>query len=121
MALVLVVEDDAALRSVIETALKDEGYEVVACSNGADALDVLKQHPVDAILLDLAMPVMDGYEFRRAQLRRREIRNVPVLVLSAGTRLSTLPPAFDAAAVLAKPFDVGTLLDVVGRLTKAAR
>src|SRR5207249_1817499 len=60
---VLVVEDEAAIRGALIEALADEGYDTVAAANGAIALDVVREAPPDVIILDLMMPVMDGWQF----------------------------------------------------------
>ncbi|HPL27936.1 MAG TPA: response regulator, partial [Anaerolineae bacterium] len=58
---ILVVDDDATIRELIELALTDEGYEIIAARNGAEALAVVGAAPVDLILLDIRMPIMDGW------------------------------------------------------------
>ena len=69
MSCILVVEDDRVVREVVSDALVDAGYAVASAADGADALDQLHDHPADAILLDLMMPVMDGWTFRAEQQR----------------------------------------------------
>ncbi|MGH2500106.1 MAG: response regulator [Candidatus Limnocylindria bacterium] len=105
---VLAVDDDPALRRFYAALLNEEGHEVALAANGAEALAHLDWLP-DLILLDLMMPVMDGYEFLRRLRQTPRGRDVPVLVLSAaiapGRR--TVP---GAQAYLRKPFDFGTLV-----------
>jgi CheY-like chemotaxis protein len=83
-AVILLVEDEPAIREVIEAVLESEGYRVVSTVNGADALDVLRGglRPC-MIILDLMMPVMDGWEFRMAQLRDAELLKIPTVVYTA--------------------------------------
>lgn len=83
-AVILLVEDEAAIREVIEAVLEAEGYRVVSTTNGADALDVLRGglRPC-MIILDLMMPVMDGWEFRTAQLRDSDLLKIPTVVYTA--------------------------------------
>jgi CheY-like chemotaxis protein len=81
---VLIVEDDADLREMMERMLHLEGFAPLTAPNGQAALEVLLAGaPVKAILLDLMMPVMDGWEFRRQQLANPRIAAIPVVVMSA--------------------------------------
>jgi Amt family ammonium transporter len=80
---VLIVEDDEAARALMERTLHAEGYTVLTASNGAEGLDVIRDHHVDLILLDLMMPVMDGFSFV-AELRQDSKRSgIPVIVVTA--------------------------------------
>ena len=83
-AVILLVEDEAAIREVIEAVLEAEGYRVVSTVDGADALDVLRDglRPC-MIILDLMMPVMDGWEFRAAQMRDPDLLKIPTVVYTA--------------------------------------
>lgn len=117
---VLVVEDDPTIRQLLGDALIDEGYIVTNAANGQEALDALGlQHPdaPGAIILDLMMPVMDGWSFRAEQLQRGLAPNTPVIVLSASRRVLTSTDELMAKVVLPKPFDLGELLDVVAAAT----
>ncbi len=118
-ARILVVDDDPCIRTALAEVLEDEGYQVACASNGAEALDQL-QHDDDApslIVLDLMMPVMDGWAFRCAQRSDPRLSGIPVLVLSAVNRPEALygePLGEDG--FLAKPFELQRLLDVGHRL-----
>lgn len=116
-ARILLVEDDPALRATLAEVLEERGYEVHCAGNGRQALDALGHAPVPAaILLDLAMPVMDGWAFRRAQQRDPRLAAIPTIVLSAS--LGVDGRQFDGpapAAALAKPFDLNRLLDALRR------
>ena len=103
---VLVVEDVADLRDFYAILLRDEGYEVACACDGSDALRQLSWRP-DVILLDLMMPVMDGYEFY-AQMRKLPGEHPPVIVVSAVTPLRSALPGIHAT--LPKPFDFTQLL-----------
>jgi CheY-like chemotaxis protein len=113
-ARILVVEDDPDLRTSLADALTDLGYDVRVAGNGAEALAALERgERPDVILLDLMMPVMDGWAFRSAQRVDPRIAGIPVVVVSAeaaGTMASLSPADF-----LPKPFDLDRLLAVVGR------
>lgn len=116
---VLIIEDDADLREMMAQLLTLEGFHAETAANGQDALDYLRSgEPPDLILLDLMMPIMDGWEFRRRQAADPSLARVPVVVLSA------LDPArgadLDAAAFLKKPLDFDRLLDLVRRYCRQA-
>ena len=81
---ILIVEDDAPIQSALASLLDDEGYEVSLANDGEEALNRMEGDALpDLILLDLRMPVMDGWEFRSAQKRDSRLAQVPVVVLSA--------------------------------------
>jgi CheY-like chemotaxis protein len=111
---VLIVEDDADLREMMAQLLTLEGYGTATVSNGREALRYLHEGEVPkVILLDLMMPVMDGWEFRRRQQSDpdRKLADLPVIVLSAldQQRASNL----EASAFLKKPLDFDRLLELV--------
>jgi two-component system chemotaxis response regulator CheY len=112
---VLVVDDDRAIRDLLRDVLADDGYDVRAASNGLAALEVMGSWPPELIVLDMAMPVMDGKGFRAAQLANPEWRGIPVLVLSATAAYLSDDSTIGAKAVLGKPFEVDELLDLVRR------
>src|SRR4051794_38724785 len=81
---ILIVEDDAATRDALSIVLGDEGYTVVGVANGQEAIHHLHSAaPPNLILLDLMMPIMDGWQFRRAQVQDPRLDSIPVVVLSA--------------------------------------
>jgi CheY-like chemotaxis protein len=114
---VLVVDDDASIRELLSTALEEDGYEVVPAVNGQDALAVCERWRPDVIILDLMMPVMDGWTFAK---RLRERDEIPIVVLSAATDLARHAKTIGAAAVVGKPFDLDQLLPKVARAAEAA-
>ena len=111
---VLIVEDDADLREMMAQLLSLEGFRAETAPNGRDALQYLERggRP-DVILLDLMMPVMDGWEFRRRQVEDPTIATVPVVVLSAvdPSRAGDL----GGTPFLKKPLDFDRLLELVRR------
>ena len=80
---VLVVEDDADARDLISHLLRREGYEVAQAPGGAEALDLLREVPVDVILLDVMMPEVDGLEVCRRLRRTPDLAAIPVVLLTA--------------------------------------
>jgi CheY-like chemotaxis protein len=109
---VLIVEDDADLREMMAQLLALEGYQTAAVANGREALEYLQQEDApNLILLDLMMPVMDGWEFRRHQQANPALAAVPVVVLSALDQSRTA--GVNAEAILKKPLDFDRLLELV--------
>jgi CheY-like chemotaxis protein len=108
---VLVVEDDRDTREIIAEILRAGGHEVRSAGNGLEALQVLERDAsVGLVLLDLMMPVMDGWQFLAARRNLRPEREVPVVVLSATPEAVS---AVDVDRVLAKPIEMESLLAVV--------
>ena len=114
---VLVVEDDAAIRSLLDSALTDEGYEVRTAEHGGAALEILELWSPHVILLDLMMPVLDGWRFRARQVANTSWAAIPVIVLSAAYEVSNQAQIMAVAAFIAKPFDLDDLLATVGDLS----
>lgn len=115
---ILLLEDDADVRMAIAGLLEDEGYEVVAASNGLEGLRVLAGMRVPClILLDLWMPVMTGREFLAQLAAVPAWRTLPVVVLTA----SDSPRPLGATALLRKPFPASKLLEFVAAHCVAPR
>jgi len=103
---VLIVDDDASFRRALRERLETEGYSVVEAANGLAALGRLRDglRP-SVIVFDLMMPVMDGWDFRFWQLNDPDLRDIPVvLVTAAGFSHSSLRTQFGEIEVVAKPF-----------------
>ena len=107
---VLVVDDDPDIRESIEELLRSDGLEAIVAAHGEEALRILEQRPIQVILLDLMMPVMDGRQMVE-EMRRRGIE-VPVVLLSAGRDLRRVAQELSLPAV-EKPFDLDELLEKV--------
>lgn len=116
---VLVVDDDADIRMVLTDVLEAEGFEPFEAENGQQALETLEQIPRPClVLLDLMMPVMDGWDFLEAWRSEPRSHEVPVVVISAGYQQQGLPP-LDVQAYMTKPFDIDRLVATVTGLVGA--
>jgi signal transduction histidine kinase len=117
---ILVIDDDPDIRSSLEDILRDSGYVTTAAADGKAALESLRRAAgADLILLDLMMPVMDGWRFRLEQRKDAALRRIPVIALSASS--SAQAAAVDADAYLAKPFAIETLLGTIQEVLGRAR
>jgi CheY-like chemotaxis protein len=111
---VLIVEDDADVREFMNVLLSHSGFETVTATNGAEALQVVRERRPCLVLLDLMMPVMDGWTFRAKQLEDPAIADVPVVCLTALSEGQQLTERLHARC-LKKPVEFGDLLDEVRR------
>ena len=107
---VLVVDDDPDILEALSEILEVEGYDVQRARNGREALQRLEQGLPDLVLLDLMMPVMDGWEFARSLAPGAR---PPIIVLSADRNVSAKAKEIGALGWLAKPFELSELLDAV--------
>ena len=114
---ILIVEDDLDVREALTQVLEFEGYYVVGATNGQEALDQLRAgaHP-SLILLDLMMPVMDGLQFRAAQMRDPSLAQIPVIVISADGKVEQKVASLGVAGYMKKPLDVDSLLALIARV-----
>ena len=114
---VLVVDDEPDIRATVLAMLEIEGYEVTEAANGADALAVVEADPPDVILLDMRMPVLDGWGFAE-ELRRRN-HAIPIVVMTAARDAARWAGEVAAAAFVAKPFGYDDLIAAVQRAAPA--
>jgi len=111
---VLVIEDEPDIRDVMVEILESAGYAVSAASHGAEALAYLKAGSRPCIiLLDLMMPVLDGWTFSQEKQRDPELATIPVVVVSAVARQDPRNANMNAVEHLAKPLNIGKLLAAV--------
>lgn len=116
---IVVVEDDPDFRRLICESLLSAGYHVTGARNGREALEYLRETPApDLIVLDLVMPVMDGWEFRREQVADPSLASIPVLILTV-VEAPMMPTG--AAAYLRKPFDLPRLLNIISVICQQRR
>jgi CheY-like chemotaxis protein len=111
----LLVEDHADIRECFGALLEQEGFTVILAANGAEALARLDEMTTlpDFILLDLGMPVMDGFVFRAEQRADARIAHIPVVVISADPHLDARHDVLAAHAFLQKPCDIDRLVAMV--------
>src|SRR3972149_10248710 len=107
---ILIVEDDKKIASFISKGLKESGYAVDHAADGENAVQFIEKHPYDALIVDLLLPVMDGYSFIK-KVRDRKM-NTPVLILSAKGTIDDKLKGFESGTddYLTKPFSFAELL-----------
>jgi two-component system chemotaxis response regulator CheY len=115
MARVLVVDDDENIREFVSLALLGEGHQVDLAQNGAVALALVQNQTPDVILLDMRMPVMDGWQFAAAY-RELPGPHARLVVMTAARDAARSGAEINADANLAKPFELDDLLNMVARL-----
>jgi CheY-like chemotaxis protein len=112
--LILVAEDDADIRALVSDVLADAGHIVAAAPNGLAALDLAAAQPPDLILLDMQLPVMDGWEFAK-RYREAPPPHAPIVVLTAAPDARRRAAEVGAAGFVGKPFDPQQLVALVER------
>jgi CheY-like chemotaxis protein len=113
---VLVVDDDPLIRESLSELLEHKGYSVLQAENGRRALDVLKEVPPRTpciVVLDLAMPVLDGHQFLKYRAEDPRLRHIPVVVVSGNPR--PIEPLEGIEAYLEKPLEPDVLLQIIRR------
>lgn len=111
---VLVVDDEPDLRALYSINLEDAGHEVLTASNGAEGLGVVQRDHPDVVLLDLTMPVMDGYEFLQRLRKMPDRQETPAIVVSA-VATGGYSRKLGASCFMSKPFDAEELVNAVER------
>jgi two-component system, chemotaxis family, chemotaxis protein CheY len=120
-ARVLVVEDDEDLRMLLVDCLTECGFDVAGVADGKAALSYLDENPrPGAIILDMQMQPMTGWEFLDRKRARAELETVPVFAASALRRLDTDPPA-GVARAFSKPLDLDALTSALAELLRSGR
>jgi CheY-like chemotaxis protein len=115
MKTVLVVDDELDIVEAVKSILEEERYTVVTCGNGRDALQCLIQTKPDLAIIDIMMPVMNGYETIKAIRRQPEFARLPILIMSA-IHPSVVSQEYAWAGFLKKPFSLRALMDHVRQL-----
>lgn len=113
---VLVVDDDVDLKELLADMLRGEGLPVTVASNGLEALETLRRGLTPCvILLDLMMPVMDGWQFRTRQLQDERLREIPTVIFTGVPNPGEEASAMAATAFLRKTAEPSEILDTVRR------
>ena len=115
---ILIVDDTAEIRELIANMLTDEGYTVECACNGSEALAAVERNAPILVLLDLHMPVLDGWGFARA-LTARALK-IPIIVLTAATNAARYSADLGAVGCIRKPFSLTDLLGTVEKAYRAA-
>src|SRR5919112_1073767 len=102
---VLVVDDDPAIRGLVADALRSEGFDVDMAAHGREALEAIRARKPATVVLDLMMPIMDGFSFMEACKREELCDGVPIVVISAVQDALRRMEEIPVHACLAKPFD----------------
>jgi CheY-like chemotaxis protein len=110
---IILVDDDPSTRALMVTWLDTEGYGVRAASNGREALALLQEDAPSVMVVDLNMPVMDGAELRREQLRLPSVSAIPFILLSADDNAVRIALDLGIDEVIRKPFDADRLLRIL--------
>ena len=117
MKKILVIEDDVYIRDSVKELLEEEGFQVMCAANGKEALDTLwtESELPQLILLDLMMPIMDGYDFCKIQESDPRLRSLPVVLISADGQVEKKRARIGSREVLKKPLSIDTILNTVER------
>lgn len=110
---ILVVDDEVYILHILDFSLGAEGFEVITANNGELAIEKAKQEKPDLIVLDIMMPVLDGYETCRRLKRQSETKNIPVVLLTAKGRDVDKRLGYEVGAVdyIVKPFSPNRLIE----------
>jgi len=115
MPRILVVDDDPINRKLIIKILAKKGFEAVEAGNGIEAFAALQKEQIDAILLDIVMPIMNGIDFLKEIKTRPEYMNLPIIILTTDDSKKNEVIALGANDIIIKPVSPVTLLDTIGK------
>lgn len=115
---IVYVDDDLELVRLVETALSDEGWDVMTANDGESGLEMILVEQPDLVILDVMMPGLTGWEISKYLRTKKAFSDLPILMLTGiGERMNALTaPLYGATAHLDKPFDLDDLLEVVRQL-----
>lgn len=114
--LILLVDDDTTIREFVSLVLQDEGFSVLTAAHGQEALRLVGKHEPALILLDMHMPLMDGWEFAQAY-RQTSPPHAAIVVMTAAHAAHEAAADIQASDVLPKPFDIDDLIALAHRWT----
>jgi len=120
---ILVVDDEVNITQILEFSIGAEGYEVIAAQNGEEAIDKARREQPDLIILDIMMPIIDGYEACRILKSNPLTKNIPVILLTAKGRDIDRRFGYEVGATdyIIKPFSPNKLVDKIHKLLSCAR
>ncbi len=120
---ILIVEDDPDLRTILRLQLLSQGWDVAEAVNGAEGFAAVRENPPDCVILDLMMPVMDGFGFLKRARSLMDLQDVPIMILTASEdeRNKIRGFQYQADAYMSKPYDLEELTDEVRRLLATER
>lgn len=120
---ILVVDDDPAFTTLVSKCLETNGYEVTAVTEAADGLDYAMKNDLDLIILDVMMPVINGYNFCRLLKQEENKKNVPIILLTSRDQIKDIEIglAMGAEAYLAKPLNTTELLRTIKVIESSKR
>ena len=120
---ILVVDDEVNITQILEFSIGAEGYEVIAAQNGEEAIDKARREQPDLIILDIMMPIIDGYEACRILKSNPLTKNIPVILLTAKGRDIDRRLGYEVGATdyIIKPFSPNKLVDKIHKLLSCAR
>ncbi|HOE97659.1 MAG TPA: response regulator [Candidatus Sumerlaeota bacterium] len=118
---VLLADDEEDVKVVLKMFLESKGYDIVTAYDGLDAIDQARTHKPDVILLDIMMPLVDGFEVCRKLKGDPETAEIPIIMLSAASHAESVQKGLDAGAAeyLIKPFEPEQLVKVLEDVVKA--
>jgi DNA-binding response OmpR family regulator len=122
MARVLVIDDEQAIGHVIRLLLESQGHEVIVADDGSRGFALAQRQSPDLVILDVMMPIMDGFGVLEALRDDPRTMGIPVVMLSAltGEDVEARCLAMGAAAYVRKPFQAGSLLGAMGSVLEPA-
>ena len=122
-ALVLIVDDDESLLELIKMALNHNDFDVITATNGQDAIKKVQQHHPTLIVLDVMMPIMDGYEACKFLKSQAEFKHIPIIMLTAKGHEKDFEQGKQAGAdeFITKPFDFNDFLEILNQFLKKQR
>lgn len=118
---ILLADDEEDIKTVVKLFLESKGYEVVTAFDGLDTLDKVKTEKPDLILLDIMMPLVDGFEVCKRLKEDETTASIPIVMLSAASKVDSVKKGLDAGAVeyIVKPFEPAKLEEIVARVLGA--
>ena len=118
MAVVLVVDDEFGITNLLEDVLSDEGHRVLVATNGKQALERAREERPDLVLTDYMMPVMDGAALIAALGADKDLKDIPIAVMSSVPEATIRERCPDFAVYVPKPFKIFRLIDTLAELLK---